>query len=794
MVTFPAALRALDRKLLRDLWAMKGQGLAIASVIAAGVAMYVAYFSNFDSLQRARADYYDGARFADVFASLTRAPQSLAPRIAAIPGVERIATRVVADVTLDVEGLADPATARLISLPENGRPPLNDLVLRRGRWIDTSADNEVIASERFVNAHGFNPGDSVIALINGRRRSLTIVGVALSPEYIYAIRPGEIVPDAKRFGVFWMDERSLAAAFDMDGAFNDVALDLAAGGSAADVMSELDRLLAPYGGRGAMPRSLQLSAWSVENELSQLQTFGMIVPLIFMSVAAFILNVAMTRALTLQRVQIAALKALGYSNRSLAWHYTKWAAVIGAAGALTGIAAGAWLGAKFTGLYNYYFNFPALTYHLSATLVMQALAGSLVIAALGAQSAVRRAVRVPPAVAMRPEGPARYSRSLIEVRWHPLRLTFTGRMVARNMQRQPARTAMSVLGIALGVSVLFVGLSFLDVMDRLIDAQFTDSMRQDATIALNQPRTTRALFSIAHLPGVIDVEPMRAIPVRLRSRAQSRTLAIVGLPASPQLDRVVDRVHGPITLPAEGLVLSSTLGRLLGIQAGDTVQVELLEGRRDIETIAVAGFVDDELGLRAYMRIDRAQRLLHEGGTITGAAVTIDPAARDDFYDAIKNTPAIASVSLRDAMLANFEVLVAENMNLQIFINVMFAGIIAFGVIYNAARVSLSERSRELASLRVLGFTRAEISLILLGELAALTVLALPLGAAIGYGMGHAIMASMNNEMYRMTFIVTPATIAWSWLTTIAAAGMSALLVRQRLDHLDLIGVLKTSE
>ncbi len=794
MVTFPAAIRTLDRKLLRDLWAMKGQGLAIATVIAAGVAMFIAYFSNFDSLQRARAEYYDSARLADVFASVTRAPLSLTPRIAAIAGVQRVATRVVADVTLDVADLDDPATARLISLPAHGRPPLNDLVLRRGRWIDSTIDNEVIASERFMNAHGFAPGDSVIALINGRRRTLTIVGVAMSPEYIYAIRPGEIVPDAKRFGVFWMDGRSLAAALDMDGAFNDVTVDVGTGRSEADVIADLDRLLAQYGGRGAIPRSLQLSAWSVDNELSQLQTFGMIVPLIFMSVAAFILHVAMTRALALQRGQIAALKALGYSNRALAWHYTKWAMVIGAAGSLTGIAAGAWLGAKFTGLYNFYFNFPALTYYLSPTLVVQALGGSLLIAALGAQSAVRHAVAVPPAVAMRPEGPARYARSILELRWHPLRLTFTGRMVARNMQRQPMRTAVSVLGIALGVAVLFVGLSFLDVMDRLIDAQFTDAMRQDATIALNQPRTMRAVEAIAHLPGVIDVEPMRAIPVRLRSKTQSRTLAIIGLPASPQLERVVDQVRGPVALPAEGLVLSRSLGRILGVNAGDSLKAELLEGRRGSETIPIAGFVDDQLGLRAYMRIDRAQRLLHETGTITGAAVTLDSSQRQQFYNAIKSMPAVASVSLRDAMLANFETLVAENMNLQVFINVMFAGIIAFGVIYNAARVSLSERSRELASLRVLGFTRAEISLLLLGELAALTVIALPVGAAIGYAMGEAIMQSMSNEMYRMSFVVTPATIAWSWLTTIVAAALSALLVRQRLDHLDLIAVLKTSE
>jgi putative ABC transport system permease protein len=192
MVTMPTRIRALDRKLIRDLWAMKGQSLAIASVIAAGVAMFVMYLSNFDSLERTRASYYDTARFADVFALLKRAPLSLEFRIAALPGVEAVSTRVVADVTLDVPGMAEPAAGRLISLPDGGRPPLNDVYLRRGRWIDVTRADEVLASEIFCDAHGFNPGDRVTAIINGRRRSLTIVGVALSPEYVYAIRPGAI--------------------------------------------------------------------------------------------------------------------------------------------------------------------------------------------------------------------------------------------------------------------------------------------------------------------------------------------------------------------------------------------------------------------------------------------------------------------------------------------------------------------------------------------------------------------------------------------------------------------------
>lgn len=756
--------------------------------------MFVMYLSNFQSLQRTRALFYERARFADVFASLKRAPLSLEARIAAIPGVDAVETRVVAEVTLDVPGMAEPATGRLVSLPERGRPRLNDLVLRRGRWIDPTRPDEALVSEMFAEAHGFEPGDRVGAIINGRRRWLAIVGVALSPEYVYAIRPGEMVPDKRQFGIFWMDRRALGSAFDMEGGFNDVALDVSRGASVAEVIAALDRLLEPYGGRGAIPRSLQISEWTLDNELKQLQTFGFLIPFIFLGVAAFILNVALARALALQRQQIAALKALGYANLQLAWHYIKWGLVIAGIGALAGVGLGAWLGSYLITIYNQFFRFPALDYHLSGGVAVASFVGSLVVAALGAQSAVRRAVRIPPAEAMRPEPPARYRRSVLERPTRRFRPTLVTRMVLRNLERQPVRTSISVLGVAFAVAVLFVGLAFIDVMDVLMHQQFDVAMRQDATISFVEPRDGSAVYAVERLPGVLDVEPMRNVPVRLRAGNRSRTLAITGLPEDPRLNRVVDREGRPVPLPPGGLVLSKMLADILGVAAGDSLQVEVLEGSRPVRQVPIAATVDDSMGLQAYMRIDSVRRLMREGDTVSGAAVTLDPAADQRFYRSVKAVPAVAAVSLRQVMLQNFRDTLAQNMNLQIFFNVFFAGIIAFGVVYNSARVSLSERERELASLRVLGFTRAEISLILLGELAVVTLAALPVGGAIGYALGVLIMIGFNNEVYRLSFTATPSTMAWAFLIVIAAAFLSGLVVRRRLDRLDLVGVLKTRE
>jgi putative ABC transport system permease protein len=794
MVIMPRRVRALDRKLLRDLWQMRGQALAIASVIGAGVAMFVMYLSNFESLQRTRAAYYEAARFADVFVSLKRAPSSLEPRIAAIRGVQTVATRIVADVTLDLPSTAEPATGRLISVPERGRPLLNDVYLRRGRWIDATHADEVLVSEMFADAHRFAPGDRLGAIINGRRRSLTIVGVALSPEYVYAIRPGDMVPDNRQFGIFWIGRRALASAFDMEGGFNDVVVRVGQEGSGADVAASLDRVLEPYGGRGAILQSLQASAWTLENELRQLQTFGFLVPAIFLAVAAFILHVALSRALALQRAQIAALKALGYSNGEIGWHYVKWALAIAGVGAVAGIAIGGWMGSGLAGLYNEFFRFPRLDYRVSAMVAVASLAGSLLVAAMGAQSAVRRAVRIPPAEAMRPEPPARYRPSLIEQSLRRIRPALVTRIVLRNLERQPIRTLISVVGIAFAVAVLLVGLAFLDVMENLIDQQFFMALRQDATVSFVEPRSGRATFAVQHLPGVMEVEPTRNVPARLRAGNRSRTVAIRGLPTTPRLSRVVDRAGRVLSMPPDGLVLSRMLGEILGVAPGTSIDVEVLEGTRPVRHVAIAALVDDWMGLQAYMNLEALQRLLREGAVISGAAVTLDPAATSRFYAAVKATPSIASVSLRQTALDNFRATMARNMNLQIFLNVFFAGIITFGVVYNSARVSLSERERELASLRVLGFTRAEISLILLGELGVLTVAALPAGLVVGAGLGRLIMVAFNNEVYRLSFTVSPATVSWALLVVMVAAAGSGLLVRRRLDRLDLVGVLKTRE
>jgi putative ABC transport system permease protein len=787
-------MRVLTRKLFRDILHIRGQAVAIALVIGSGVALYVLMLSTFQSLALTQRTYYSQYRFADVFASLKRAPLTLAADIAAIPGVADVDTRVVVDVTLDVPGVAAPVTGRLISVPEDHRPVLDDIALQAGRYVEPGRAGEIIANQKFAAANHLTVGDTLAAVINGRRQDLRIVGLALSPEYVYAIRPGELVADDARFGVLWMGRRALADAFRMEGAFNDVTLSLVPGTSPEAVITRLDRLIDPYGGLGAVPRARQLSHFFLESELQSLQGIGRVIPIVFLAVAAFLLNIVLGRIVSIQRQEIAALKALGYSNRTVALHFVQFSLLIGTAGAIAGVVAGAWMGRGMTRIYTQFFQFPVLEYQLAARTIIEAIAVGGVAAGVAALGAALRVLRLPPAEAMRPAPPAIYRVSWLERigsrRW----LSQPTRIVIRNVQRHPLRAGLSTLGIAMGGAMMVVGLFSIDSIDFVVDVQFRTAQLYDVVITFVEPVSAPAAQEVERLPGVMASEPMRMVPVKLVSGFRSRYGAITGLPDPSRLNRVVDSSLSVRTLPPDGLVLSRKLAEVLGIDRGDRVTVDVLEGARPTREVVVSDLVDEFMGTNAYMRIDALHRLMQEGDSLSGAYLDVDPLAMNRLFSALKSTPAIAGVTLKSAALESFERTLAENIAITRTVTVVFALIIAFGVIYNTSRIALSERARELATLRIIGFSRNDVSYILLGEIAVVTIAALPLSLLLGYGLAAAAVRAYDTEVYRIPLILTARTCVQALTTTIVATLISGALVRRRLNRLDLIAVLKTRE
>ena len=787
-------MSTLQRKLLRDLAGMWGQALAIALVIASGVATYVMSITTFEAMYATQQNYYRDYRLADVFANLKRAPERLSRRIAEIPGVDLLETRVQTQVNIDIAGFSDPVSGLLVSLPDNGEPQLNLLHLRQGRLPVSGRDDEIVLSEPFALAHQLQPGAKISAIINGHRKTLSVVGIALSPEYINIIQPGALFPDDLRYGVLWMARTPLATAYDMEGAFNDLALSLFPGTPLESVLEQLDFILAPFGGLGSYGRKDQLSNRFVTSELQGLEVMAAVFPVIFMGVATFLLNVVISRLVGLQREQIAALKAFGYRNFEIGWHYWQLVMLITVLGVVLGIVFGVWLGHGLSNLYQTFYHFPYLDYHLRASVALSAFAFSLAAALLGTLHALHRAVRLPPAEAMRPEPPARYRRGWLDRLGLQRLLSQPARMILRNLQRQPLKALFSVIGIALACAILVVGSFQEDSIDYMVTVQFRLSQKDDLSVALTGPSSHRALYELRSLPGVNHAEPQRAIPVRLRAGQYHYRTGVQGLTADGALHELLDTDLQTIRLPPEGVVLSEYLARQLRVKAGDSVTLEVLEGARPVRQVPVAAVVQQYIGVAAYMDIDALNRLLGEAQALTGAALLVDATARQAVYQQLKEMPKVAGVTSKAHAINSFYDTMGENLLVFAFINTLLAGTITFGVVYNSARISLSERSRELASLRVLGFTRAEVGYILLGELGLLTLLAIPLGFLLGRGLCAYMASALSSDLYQIPLITNPSSYAFAASVVLVCSLISSMLIGRQLKHLDLVGVLKTRE
>jgi putative ABC transport system permease protein len=787
-------MTALHRKLVRDLIHMRGQMIAVTLVLACGIATYVTMRSAFQSLEVAQSDYYSAYRFAEVFTHVKRAPESLSAAIAAIPGVAAVQTRVLMDVTLDVPGLDEPATGRLISISERRTPMLNDLFLREGRYIEPGQRGEALVSEAFASANRLAVGDAIDAVMNGKWERLRIVGIALSPEYIYEIRPSEVFPDNRRFGVLWMSRDVLGPAFNMKDAFNDVAISLTRGANEREVISRLDQLLDRYGSLGAYGRSDQISFRFLTDELGELRAYGLILPTLFLCIVAFLLNVLLSRLVGTQRGQVAVLKAFGYTDVEIGLHYLKLALVAVTIGTIAGVGLGLWLASGMMNIYARYFHFPELRLQADARLILFAVAIAAGSACLGAISAVRRAVALAPAEAMRPEPPSTFRPGLLEGLGLRALLSPASRMIVRNLDRRRWRAFLSALAVALSVAIVVSGRYAIDAVDRLVSVQFHTIQREDVTVVFQEPRPARARHELAQLAGVLRVEPYREVPARLSLRHRSRRIGMLGLAPDGELRRPVDRQLRPVELPPDGLVLNAKLAEILAARPGDTLTVEVLEGARPVRQVPVAALVDEPVGLGAYMRVDALHRLMREGDTISGAYLKVDSTVAANLYLVLKHTPSISGVAVREAMLASFWKTFGESIWVSTAFLVGFASVIAFGIVYNGARIALSERGHELACLRVLGYTRGEIGRILLGEQGLLTLASIPAGFCLGFALSLMLSRFFSRELFRLPLVVNAGTYAFAAIVVVAAAIFSGLVVAERLRHMDLTEVLKSRE
>lgn len=784
----------MTRKLLRDLWLMRGQGLALAAVIGCGVAVFVLMNGTYGSLVQARENYYANYKMADGWAPVRRAPNALIDHIKTIDGVRRAEGRISSAAILNIDGVIEPVTAKLVSLPKYGKPLVNDIYLRWGRLPNSTVPDEVVVSEDFLEAHSLGEGDRISANIYGVKRELVIVGAGLSPEFIYSIPPGELVPNPSRYAIMWMGRQALDHAFNMDGAFNEVVFTIDRSANIDAVLKAVDDVLEPYAGFGAYSRDDQMSHQFLDSELDGLKTLGTILPTIFMLVAAFLLNIVLARIVEQEREQVGLLKAFGYSGMSIAWHYSKFAATLVGLGIVGGFYFGGYMGDGMAAIYRDYYKFPVLNFNAPLYFYGLATLIALCSGALGVYSAVRGVLTLPPAVAMAPAVPTDYSK--LRFRSGSLwdKLDQTSRMVLRHIARWPLRALLTCIGIALSMAMMVGAQTNNSAVDRMINLQFDVVGRMDVTLYFTEDQSRGVRFDLMHLPGVMQVEEFRSVPVDISAGHINKLQGITGVVREPRLSRLIDTNDKNVSVPLSGLVLSDELAKSLGVKAGDKVHLEMKSGSRRELDVDVNRLTSSFLGTPAYIELSALNDLMQDGDLISGAHLLVDESKMDDLFKAVKGMPRILGISVQKSAKESLLRSMDEVMGTMTYINTLFASLIAIGVVYSSARISFYERQREIASLRVMGFTRGEVNAVLLGELGVLTLIALPIGMVMGYALAFYIAQSMSSELFRIPISVTRGALGYASLVIIIASLGSGWVVIRKAARLDLVAALKTKE
>ena len=789
----------LDRKLLRELRASWLLLAAIVSIMAVGVACFVSMGAAYNNLTEAKRRYYRQCRMADFWIDLKKVPLAELDALAELPGVAEIRPRIGFFATVDLEDVEKPLNGLVLSLPDRREPVINDVALERGGYFTDRRENEVIVNETFAARHKLKPGDRIRLLLNNRRQELFIVGTAISSEFVYLLQPGSLAPDPEHFGVFYLKRTYAEDVFDFDGAANQVVgrLDPQVRENPGELLGKAERLLSPYGVFSTTPLADQVSNKFLSLEIEGLKVFAVIMPCIFLAVAAMVLNVLLRRLAEQQRTVVGTLKALGYSDRQVFLHFLKFGLAVGLVGGLVGSVAGYWLAEGLTYMYRQFYEFPELVNRFYPGLLVISLLISLGCAILGSLQGTRAVLRLKPAEAMRPKPPKKGGAVLLErIGWFWSRLSSGWRMVIRGVIRSRMRTIVGVFAAAMGSAVLVNGFMMMDATKYLVDYQFKWILRSDIDLAFKDERSEDALLEAARLPGVDRAEPILNVSCTLINGPYQRKSGITGIAPGARLTVPRDLEAAPIPVPSTGLVMTRKLAEVLHLKQGDMVTILPIKGLRRRREAPVLRISDSFLGMAAYADIHYLSRLVHEELAVSGVqlAVDRDPAHIEALYRELKRMPALEAVSSRRDVIANLEKILVKQMGISITTFALFAGVIFFGSILNASLVSLSERQREVATLRVLGYGPWQIGSLLLRESMIVTLVGTLLGMPIGYLLSVLLSVAYDTELFRFPVVATPGTWIWTLLLAVVFGMLAHLFVQLVIHRMNWLEALQAQE
>jgi len=789
----------LLRKLLRDLFGRKGALLALVVIVMIGVGIFVAMAAVYRDLDGARRRYYAAYQLADFSVDLKRAPTRVVHEVATLPNVRAARGRVHLSARIDLAGVAEPISGTAISMPDQPAPVLNGMLLRTGTWFSDGRGKQVILDDAFAQAHRLVPGSRIRVLLLDKEHDLLVVGTAMSPEFVFVLPPaGGQAPDPARHGVLYLPERFLQESCDLDGAYNQVVgLAHDSGRVALDnTLRAIEEMLDPYGVTNSTPIHEQPSARFLADELQGLQVSAKILPGVFLLVATLVLNVLMARLVAQQRSVIGTLKALGYSSGAITRHYLGFGVIVGSVGGVAGIGLALVLQELFLAMYRMFYRMPAIDSHLYPDVLATGFLISVVFAVAGTLKGVHRAASLAPAEAMRPPPPEKGGRvppERIPWLWGPL--PFRWKMILSAVFRNPFRSSVSLFASVISTALVVATLGSLDALNYLMHYEFARVSHEDVTVSLRDPRGVGATPELGSLPSVSHTEAQLAVVCDLSNGPFRRRVGLTGLARGNRLRTPLDAAGQPIVAPDEGLVLSRKLAEILHVRPGERLRLRPLIGRRQRVEALVVGTVDSFLGLSGYADIAYLSRLLGESwsanvllGTSFGGAGT------SAFFAALKERPSVVGVGERARSLTQFDESFGDMMGKSISVTILFAGLVAFGSVLNATLVSLSERQREVGTLRVLGYTPWQVSKIFSGESLLLNGVGILLGLVAGIGFAHLLAMAYDTELYRFPVVIRASTLALSAVLMAGFVIVAQLIVYRLIRKLPWLDVMKIKE
>ena len=790
-------ISTFHKKLVRSMLQAWPQSLGVVAVVMCGIAAYICVYSAYLNLSLTRDTYYAQNRFADFEILVDRAPETAVFKLEAIPGVRQVRKRIVEEVNVDIPGVDEPRIGRLISMPMPRAPVINDMVLLAGRYFDTGTQSETVLSEHFARANGLEIGDRVHISVDNKKYSLRIVGIGASPEYVYMIRNVQsLVPSPEGFGILWVPEDFAETALDLKSACNNIVGLVDDPHDLDVILDEADKILDPYGVFAKTKRENQISNRFISDEIKGLGVSAKIIPTLFLGIAALIILILLNRMVRTERTQIGLMKAFGYSNWAVGVHYIEYGIVLALVGCVGGFLLGQWMAGGMIRIYVQFYQFPILESRVYWDVLARSMGITLVFATLGALTAAIQAARIRPAESMRAEAPRTVNKVWIEL-FPPLwrRVSFTWKMIFRNISRNRFRAGVNLFGVAISLSLLLMGFFMTDSTEFGMNFQFRDVQRDDVKVSFQKEQGKDALLEASRFPHVRRAEAFLEYPFEIRSDWRKKDIIVTGVAADSEMFKVMNFKRESFALGGNTVVLADGLAKELGVGPGDTIELEPLLGRIDRTfTITVRAVAQQFVGTGAYMNLLDLSRMLDEPFALNSALLRIEDGGRPALNKRLKEIGGIAAVSFNQDAYDSIKKTLGQSMAITNTILLSFAAVIAFSIIYNITAVSLSERQRELASLRVLGFSSSEAGRIMYHENILMGVLGIFAGIPMGIGICALLVKAYSNDMFRLPFHIDRSTYATAILLTMSFVLLANLAVRRKIEQLDLVEVLKERE